>query len=137
ILQSGDYAVQIHRVLGAGRYSLTIDIANAAWASAYGSLLQVGNQSAIGLDNSYIARPTSDGGLLFAGSTEGLNSGAPLDAWLTKLDAFGTPAWSKTYGANIGGTNLLLIGQTAAETPDGYAFVAESESGALVIKVDK
>jgi hypothetical protein len=137
ITQDGIYRVHVKRVDLAGRYALSISISEAAWASAYGSMLEAGNNSAIGNDSSYLARPTRDGGILFAGSTAGLNSGNAMDAWLTKLDAFGGPLWSKTYGPSPASADARYVGQAVVEAVDGYALLAmTSEGGSAVIRLN-
>lgn len=49
------------------------------------------------LDGGTSITSTLDGGFVLAGITS-LSTGNAKDIWLIKIDAFGTPVWSKTFG---------------------------------------
>ncbi|MBI2930018.1 MAG: hypothetical protein HYY16_00075 [Planctomycetes bacterium] len=61
---------------------------------------------------------TADGGYLVAGNTNSFGAGAH-DAWMMKLNADGTVAWSKTYG---GASNDQI--RSMVRTADGGAIAA-------------
>ena len=50
-----------------------------------------------GLEYIYSVEKTKDGGLIYAGKTQGLNTKG-VDAFLMKVDANGNRQWFKTYG---------------------------------------
>lgn len=99
---------------------------NISWNKSYG-----GNQS----DKSQSIILTSDGGYIFAGSTDssanGDISGASKggnDIWIVKLNNTGNITWEKNYGGNASeGLNLDCIKQT---TDGGYIVLGYTSSSA-------
>jgi hypothetical protein len=79
------------------------------WTSAFGRS---------DLDFGFSVQPTSDGGYIIAGLTEGLNLIYP-DIYLAKTDSLGDTLWTRMYGGN-----LYDCGYFGRETIDGgYIFV--------------
>jgi uncharacterized delta-60 repeat protein len=65
-----------------------------AWEKSYGGTIS---------DSVNDVQQTTDGGYIVAGSSFSFGSGT-LDAWLLKLDQFGTIIWQKSYGKPSGPT---------------------------------
>ena len=71
---------------------------------------------------------TTDGGMIFAGSTTSPQSGnisqpslGVIDVWLVKLDSTGTIQWDKRYGGTLGNQANKII-----STQDGGYLIAAS-----------
>jgi hypothetical protein len=111
-------------------------LGNIQWKKCYG-----GNKN----DAAYSIRQTTDGGYIFAGSSESKDgdavggTGGPDNpaCWLVKIDGEGTVEWQKTYATQVSGLSVIptndngyiIGGNTIAE---GSAYVLKTDAaGAL------
>jgi|JI10StandDraft_1071094.scaffolds.fasta_scaffold96902_2 hypothetical protein len=101
--------------------------AQTTWRRAYGGF---------GIDEGHCIRQTADGGYILAGSTGSFGGGSG-DIYVLRLDAFGEPIWSRTYGG-IGVEN----GVACRELTDGFIIAGTTSQGAngsydmLLIRTD-
>ncbi|MBK9760264.1 MAG: T9SS type A sorting domain-containing protein [Flavobacteriales bacterium] len=84
------------------------------WRRTYGGF---------GSDVGASVRQTSDGGYIVAGSTGSFGNGSG-DIYVIRLDQFGEPIWSKTYGG-IG----VEQGVACRELPDGFIIAGSTATG--------
>ena len=86
-------------------------LAQTTWRRTYGGF---------GADEARSVRQTSDGGYILFGSTGSFGFGGG-DMYLLRLDADGTPLWSRTY---LDG--FVQTGMACREVADGFIFVGST-----------
>lgn len=88
--------------------------AQITWRRTYGGF---------GSDEARCVRQTADGGYIVAGSTGSFGAGSG-DIYVIKLDAYGDPMWSRTYGG-VG----VDQGIACRELPDGFVVAGSTSLG--------
>lgn len=95
--------------------SAALASAQSTWRRTYGGF---------GIDEGHCVRQTADGGYILAGSTGSFGGGSG-DIYVLRLDAFGEPLWSRTYGG-IGVEN----GVACEELSNGFIIAGTTSQGA-------
>lgn len=88
--------------------------AQVTWRRTYGGF---------GIDRAYCVRQTTDGGYIVVGSTGSFGAGGG-DVYALRLDPFGEPLWTRTYG-NIG----VDEGMACRELSDGFVIAGSTSIG--------
>jgi len=104
--------------------------------TATGDTLWTRTYGGIGYEWGAYVQQTSDDGFIIAGQSPAFGVG-DFEAYLVKVDANGTLAWTRTYGSSVG-----EIGSAVQQTADGgYILSGQTGQGAgfgdfLLIKTD-
>lgn len=88
--------------------------AQITWRRTYGGY---------GIDDAHSVRQTADGGYIIAGTTGSFGNGAS-DIYVIRVDEYGIPIWSHTYGGPG-----VDIGIACRELPDGYIIAGSTATG--------
>ena len=88
--------------------------AQITWRRTYGGF---------GSEDAYSVRQTADGGYMVAGSTGSLGLGGG-DIYVIRIDEYGTPLWSRTYGG-LG----VQRGVSCRELVDGFIIAGTTNAG--------
>lgn len=100
---------------------------NETWNKTFGG---------IGENFAYSVQQTSDGGYIFAGTTDSYGAGG-FDAWLVKTDARGNEDWNKTFGGP--GREIARIVQQTSDGGYMLSGTTRPDSGianTMLIKTD-
>lgn len=105
-----------------------------------GTLLWQERFGGSGIDTATAVRRTSDGGFIVAGTTSSFGAGCN-DAFLLRLDAFGSMVWCNAYGTvgtesanavEVQGNSFILFGKT-----DGGVGCWSNDQDAWLLSVDQ
>ncbi len=120
-------ASSFHDVAGDMYLIRLTSVGDTLWTRTYGG---------IGYEWGAYVQQTSDGGFIIAGQTPAFGAGG-FDAYLVKVNANGTLAWTKTYGSSG-----AEFGSAVQQTADGgYILSGQTDQGAgsgdfLLLKTD-
>jgi hypothetical protein len=103
-------------------------VGTVVWQQTYGGS---------GTDEARELVASSDGGFLFAGSTNSFGGTVDSDGWMVKLDTFGAIVWQNAYGmAANDAFRAVARNHDGGFAAAGYAEVTDQAIEMLVIKTD-
>jgi PKD repeat protein len=116
----------LHRLTQPGPPSTASALTAATWAFTYGGSAD---------DSATLVDHTSDGGLVFSGTTKSFGAGG-TDLWLFKLDSAGNVLWQKTYGTTYDDYGSVLPATGGGYIAEGFSAMGNGQNQFWAARLD-